>query len=105
MVVAINTTCFGRDEQKNHVLVAELLRHATNCVAWAGLRWPKRASEWDKKGPESRRQPGWGSKTRRTILYRRRILTTTSRSRDSRRLIQAPAYPRARTRQQWQISC
>jgi hypothetical protein len=33
MVVSINTTCFGRDEQKNHVLVAELLRHATNCVA------------------------------------------------------------------------
>jgi hypothetical protein len=33
MVVSINITCFGRDEQKKHVLVAELLRHATNCVA------------------------------------------------------------------------
>jgi hypothetical protein len=33
MVVSINITCFGRDEEKNHVLVGELLRNAMNCVA------------------------------------------------------------------------
>jgi hypothetical protein len=32
VVVSINITCFGLDEQKNHVLVGELLRHAMNCV-------------------------------------------------------------------------